>query len=73
MDEWVTGVQISYSLNGKHWHFLEEGKVYQANCDRHQKVLIKLSSHVYGHMLRINPISWHKAISLRFKAVFIDI
>lgn len=73
IDEWVTEVKISYSLNGKQWYFLEEDKVYPANCDRHQKVSIKLSYPVYGRMIRIHPVSWHNRISLRFEAIYIDL
>lgn len=33
-DQWVKSVKFSYSLNGKTWFNVDDGKTFQANSDR---------------------------------------
>ena len=72
-DWWVKTIKISYTLNGKTWLNVDDGKIFEANTDRSQKVRINFKEPVYARALRIYPQSWNGYMSLRFDANYIDL
>jgi hypothetical protein len=42
-DEWVTSFKVSYSVNGKKWDDVANGKNITGNNDRNQKIKISFS------------------------------
>lgn len=72
-DQWVKTVKISYTLNGKTWLNVDDGKIFEANTDRNQKVRINFKEPVYARALRIYPQSWNNHMSLRFDAIYVDL
>lgn len=37
-DQWVSGYKVSYTTDGKTFSFVEKGRVFEGNFDRHTKV-----------------------------------
>ena len=72
-DQWVTKVKISYSLDGKTWKYVDNGKVFDASTDVNTKVRIKFGTPVRARTLRINIIEFNALPCLRFDAVYISL
>ena len=72
-NDWVTSVKISYSLNGKDWKFVENGKVFKANSDRNTHKLIPFDEPLKARVVRIYPWTWNGHICFRFDAVYFDV
>ena len=52
---------------------MDEGKTFQANTDRNQKVRIKFSQPIFARTLRIYPQSWNGHMCLRFDAIYVEL
>lgn len=72
LDAWVKTVKISYTINGKLWEYVENGKDFQANGDRNTKIKIRFNMPIYARVIRLHPQSYEKYIALRFDAIYID-
>ena len=70
---WVTSIKVAYSMNGKTWDYVENGKVFPANSDTTTKVKITFSEPVYARAIRIYPQTWTGLMSMRFDAIYVDI
>jgi hypothetical protein len=64
MQKWVKSIMISYTINAKSWRYVDDGKVFPANCDQDQKVRIEFDTPIWARTLRIYPQTWHNGISL---------
>ena len=71
--QWVTGVQIAFSVDGKLWDYVNDGEVFAANSDQTTKMKISLGVPVYARVIRVYPVTWHTWISMRFEAVYVDV
>lgn len=73
-DAWVKSLKIAYTLDGKIWDDVDQGKIFQASKDRNSKVRIKFERPVYARALRIYPQDWHNnQIAMRFDAIYLDV
>ena len=72
MQQWVTSFKVSYTLNGKYWLNVENGRVFDGNHDQNQKIRVTFEDPVYARVIRIHPITWKNGIGLRFDAIYID-
>ncbi|XP_031566626.1 uncharacterized protein LOC116301675 [Actinia tenebrosa] len=66
-DQWVTSYTLEYSLDGGHYYKYWYGRVFKGNDDRKS-----ISGHVLQPILitkylRLQPKTWHGAISLRME------
>ena len=73
MNEWVTGVKIAFTVNGKFWDYVNDGQVFQGNSDRTTKVRTTFEEPIYARAIRVYPISWVTRPSLRFEVVYVDV
>ena len=71
-DQWVKSFQVSYSMNGKTWKKVENGRTFTANNNRNQKVRVDFSEALYARVVRIHPISWQSFPCMRFDVTFVD-
>ena len=70
--QWVKSLKISYSVDGRFWDYVEDGKNFIANTDRNTHVRIIFKEPVFARAIRINPISWQEYPSLRFEVIKYD-
>ena len=68
-DQWVETFKISYTTNGKTFHWAENGKIYEGSYDRNTKNEIDFKRPIKARTIRIHPVTWHGAIALRFDVV----
>ena len=64
---------MAYTLNGKTWEYVDDGKVFPANTDRNTKVRVQFDEPVYARTIRIYPQTWQKHITLRFDVIHVDL
>ena len=57
-DEFVRSIVVAYSNDGQMWNYVDAGKEFKANTDRHSKVKIEFDTPVTARTLRIYPQSW---------------
>jgi hypothetical protein len=69
----VTSLTVAYTYNGKLWKNVDKGMLYQANRDRRSKVVIPFDEVVYARALKIYPQTWHKAMTMRVDAIYVDL
>ena len=72
-DQWVSSFKVSVTVAGNIWENVEEGKVFQGNNDRNQKVRVRFVQPVYARTVRIYPQTWVGHMSMRFDAVYLDL
>ena len=71
-EKWVTSFRLSYTLNGRVWRDVEDGKVFAGNTDSEQKKKHSFSP-LFARALRIYPQTWKGEPALRFDAIFLDV
>ncbi len=70
--QWVEEYQVSYTMNGVDWSYVDGGKKFTANKDLNSKVRNNFENAVYARSIRIHPTKWFGHISMRFDAIFIE-
>jgi hypothetical protein len=61
---------ITYTLDGITWERVEDGRVFKGNYDQHTKVRNDFAAPVRARAIRLHPIKWQNAISMRFEGIF---
>ncbi len=56
--EYVRSYKLSYSVDGRSWEPVENGKVFEANYDLNTIVFNKLAQPVRCIAFRIHPQTW---------------
>ncbi|XP_072169487.1 lactadherin-like [Diadema setosum] len=72
-DEWVTSYTVWYSIDGKDWTAVTDcspqPKTFPANFDKESTVHNAVSPPFAARFVRLQPVSWNNAISLRWELV----
>ena len=69
-DQWVTEFVVTYSSDGMTWTAVDNGRIFMGNYDRDTPMNYRFDTPVTARTLRIQPITWHNYIALRFEAYF---
>ena len=69
----MTSIKVAYTVNGRHWEYVDNGAIYQTNSDGNSKVAVNFKTPVYARGIRIYPISWSNHIAMRFEVKYFDI
>ena len=69
-DQWVEKYQVSYSLDGREWTFVDDGKIFQGNNDRNTWVRNNFETPIRARAIRIHPLQWKTHMSMRFDGIF---
>jgi von Willebrand factor len=70
VDQYVTEYQVSYTMNGRDWTFVDEGRLFNGNYDRNTKVRNDFDRPVLARAIRILPTKWFGALRMRFDVIF---
>jgi hypothetical protein len=73
VDQWIKQYQVSYSVDGQTWTYVDNGRIFTGNSDRNTKVRNNFYTAVLARTIRINPVSWYGWSSLRFDAIFVKL
>lgn len=68
-DQWVTSMKIGYSLNGKKWDDVAQGKNIPACNDHTLKIAYTFETPIRARVVRIYPQTWHGGIAMRFNLI----
>ena len=63
-NQWVTSYYVSYSQDGARWETISTP--FEANVDRDTKKTNLLPDNIVARYIRLSPISWERAVSMRF-------
>ena len=69
-DQWVSEYQVSYTINGQDWKFVDDGRIFLGNFDRNTRIRRDFIKPVIARGIRIHPTKWVDHISFRFDAIF---
>jgi hypothetical protein len=71
-DQWVTRYMVQYTVNGRRWFAVDQGRVFNANSDMNTKIRNYFDKPVTARAIRICPTTWNNHISMRIEAYFQD-
>ena len=57
-DQRVVEYQVSYTMNGIDWAYVDSGRRFAGNKDRNSKVRNNFEHSVVARAIRIHPIRW---------------
>jgi hypothetical protein len=69
-DNYITEYRVSYTMNGRDWTFVDEGRLFNGNYDRNTKVRNDFDRPVLARAIRILPTKWFGALRMRFDVIF---
>ena len=71
-EQWVTSLKIAFTINGRSWENIENGRVFEANKDNSSKVRISFYRPVHARGIRLYPQTWETYMALRFDAIYLE-
>eukprot|EP01065_Artemidia_motanka_P022238 TRINITY_DN26455_c0_g1_i2.p1 TRINITY_DN26455_c0_g1~~TRINITY_DN26455_c0_g1_i2.p1 ORF type:complete len:2456 (+),score=541.17 TRINITY_DN26455_c0_g1_i2:863-7369(+) len=63
--QWVTRFTVKRSMDGINWWDVDHGRIFQGNYDHSTQVKVLFAEPVWARYVRVYPVEWHRAISLR--------
>ena len=67
-EQWVKTLKVSYTMNGRVWKDVDNGSIFEANTNRHEKKKIDFKVPVYARAIRLNPLTYHGYPSMRYRS-----
>ena len=71
-NDWVSSYKVMYTVNGREWKYVENGRVFPGVSDRYTKVKVTFEKPVYARVLRIYPQTWNERPCVRFDAIYMN-